>query len=173
VNNPTSCEPKKRNRQRWFVAAAALWLFLAPSFAPQIAIGAMAGGVNDLAIWNAWASGLVLIAIFVATFQASRKWQAWGVAPVGAWLFISPWEVGFSGSPIPTGNALIIGLGLIATVTWVLSDEGNSLRRLSSRLIKFKRIELPPDDRDAERRRIADGRMHQRPASPNAVVSSR
>ncbi len=45
-----------------------------------------------------------------------RPWQDWANLILGLWLVLSPWLLGFSGTPAAMWNALIIGVvvGLMA-----------------------------------------------------------
>lgn len=45
-----------------------------------------------------------------------RRWQDWANLILGLWLVLSPWLLGFSGTPAALWNALLIGVavGLMA-----------------------------------------------------------
>jgi hypothetical protein len=42
-----------------------------------------------------------------------QRWQDWVQLVLGIWLFFSPWILGFSGTGNASGNAYIIGIGLV------------------------------------------------------------
>ena len=41
-----------------------------------------------------------------------KHWQGAVSLVLAAWLLVSPWVVGFSGDPLATDNALVVGLAL-------------------------------------------------------------
>jgi hypothetical protein len=43
-----------------------------------------------------------------------KHWQDAVNAVIGAWLLLSPWAVGYSGDALATGNAVLVGLALVA-----------------------------------------------------------
>lgn len=43
-----------------------------------------------------------------------KHWQDAVNVVLGAWLVLSPWALGFAGEAIPTGNAVIVGIALVA-----------------------------------------------------------
>lgn len=53
--------------------------------------------------------------------KAWSRWQDWTNLVVGAWLFISPWVLGFTGSSAAAWNAWILGLIVAALALWALS----------------------------------------------------
>lgn len=43
--------------------------------------------------------------------MGSRRWQDWANLVLGAWLFVSPWVLGYDG--IAAGNAHAVGVGVV------------------------------------------------------------
>ena len=47
--------------------------------------------------------------------MTERRWQDWLNLAIGAWLFVSPWAIGFAGSETAAAwNAWIMGVAIIA-----------------------------------------------------------
>ena len=43
-----------------------------------------------------------------------KHWQDAVNAVLGVWLVLSPWAAGFSDEPVAAGNAVLVGVGLVA-----------------------------------------------------------
>jgi hypothetical protein len=41
---------------------------------------------------------------------STKRWQDQAILLLGIWLFVSPWVLGFSGSPAPAVNACVAGV---------------------------------------------------------------
>jgi hypothetical protein len=39
-----------------------------------------------------------------------KRWQDWANLVLGVWLILSPWLLGFSGTPAATWNAVVVGV---------------------------------------------------------------
>jgi len=63
---------------------------------------------------NAWASGLILVALAVASVIAYSVWEEWAMAALGLWLIVSPWLLGFAEVQEVLWTHVIIGLAAIA-----------------------------------------------------------
>jgi hypothetical protein len=48
------------------------------------------------------------------TMMQVKHWQDPVNAVLAAWLILSPWAIGYSDDPFATGNAVVIGLALVA-----------------------------------------------------------
>ena len=53
--------------------------------------------------------------------KAWTRWQDWTNVILGAWLFVSPWLVGFAGTAAAAWNAWILGLVVMAFALWALA----------------------------------------------------
>jgi len=51
---------------------------------------------NLMASWNAWLSGIVVLALATAAKQSPSDWPEWMTAAAGIWVILSPWVIGFS-----------------------------------------------------------------------------
>jgi hypothetical protein len=47
---------------------------------------------------NAFASGIVIIALSIAALTAFAAWEEWLTLIVGLWLLVSPWVLNFQGT---------------------------------------------------------------------------
>ncbi|AWK86013.1 SPW repeat protein [Azospirillum thermophilum] len=77
-------------------------LFLAPwlfGFADQMAPA-----------WNAWGTGVVIVALAVAAIFAFAVWEEWANLLVGLWAVVSPWVLGFAGNAQAMWSHVAIGL---------------------------------------------------------------
>lgn len=54
--------------------------------------------------------------------RAWSRWQDWTNLIAGAWLFASPWLVGYAGRPVAAGNAWILGPAIMVFALWALAE---------------------------------------------------
>jgi SPW repeat len=96
------------------------WLFISPwvlGFAPA----AKVAGITAAA-WNAWIFGIVIGVFAIAALIKARPWEEWINLIAGAWVFVSPWVLGFySGHPLVLWNSLIVGALVFALSIWDLN----------------------------------------------------
>ena len=59
----------------------------------------------------------------------SPNWEGWVGITLGAWLFASPWVLGFSHQAAPTVDALLIGAILVVGAFFDLIVRENTYRR--------------------------------------------
>lgn len=52
--------------------------------------------------------------------KAWSRWQDWTNLVVGAWLFISPWLVGFAGTSAAAWDAWVFGVVIMVFALWAL-----------------------------------------------------
>ncbi|MGD8378826.1 MAG: SPW repeat protein [Gammaproteobacteria bacterium] len=50
-----------------------------------------------------------------------QRWQDWAGLVLGAWLFFSPWILGFATASVAAGNAFILGIGVFVFFAIALS----------------------------------------------------
>lgn len=48
-------------------------------------------------------------------------WQDWLTLTLGAWLFVSPWVLGYAGTPAAAWNAWAAGACLVLAAWWALA----------------------------------------------------
>jgi hypothetical protein len=74
---------------------------------------------------DTWASGLLVAAVSAAAIVAFRQWEEWVSLLAGLWMIVSPWALGFVGTPAMHVN---IGVGcavafLAALELWLVRYE--------------------------------------------------
>ncbi len=83
----------------WVKVAVAVWLFISPWV---LATATASGGGNaqgpDLAAlsWNAWIAAVLIACTAVAAATERQPALEWLMLGLGAWIFISPWVLGFA-----------------------------------------------------------------------------
>lgn len=92
----------------WLTLALAVWLFISPWVLPSVASGVWA--------WNAWIVAILVGGLSIAALAQMTEWEDWGNLILGAWLFISPWVLGFGGSA--SWDAWIVGILIAAISIW-------------------------------------------------------
>ena len=92
--------------QDWANLVLAAWLFVSPwvlQFEPGSATP------SAIAAWNDWILAIVIGVFAVAALVKARPWEEWINLIAGAWVFVSPWVLGYFGNPGALWNALIVG----------------------------------------------------------------
>lgn len=95
---------RSNNWQDWVNLVLAIWLFISPwvlRFADQ-----------QQPSWDAWVVGVIVAVLSIAALTQMQLWEEWINLLLGAWLFISPWIMGFSANHTISWNAWVVG-GLI------------------------------------------------------------
>lgn len=78
-------------------------------------------------LWNNWVSGvLVFLASLWALTRPRSSWPEWCNLILGAWIFISPWVLGFSNHPNVNWDAWLVGGAIFILALWALSLTGPS-----------------------------------------------
>ncbi len=104
--------PTRNNWQDWANLILAIWLFFSPwilqfggnaSTQPPVA-GAHAINAVSNAAWNAWILGVLVFIVALSGIGRMELWQERINAVLGAWIFIAPWVLGFSGGRFPGAN---------------------------------------------------------------------
>jgi len=65
--------------------------------------------------WNAWLSGILIVALAVAALAVFAEWSAWLTLAAGIWVAVSPWVLYFSSNATVTPLHVIAGM-LVAAV---------------------------------------------------------
>jgi hypothetical protein len=103
------------NWQDWVNLVLAIWLFISPwvlNFAGQ-----------QRPSWDAWIIGAVVAILSIAALTQMQIWEEWVNLLLGAWLFISPWVLGFSSNSTISWNAWIVGVLIFLVAASELSVE--------------------------------------------------
>jgi SPW repeat len=107
--------------QDWANLVFAVWLFISPwvlGFYPGAASASVA------AAWNAWIFAIVIGVFAIAALIKARPWEEWINLIAGAWVFVSPWVLGFyAGHTVLLWNSLIVGALVFALSIWDLSTQ--------------------------------------------------
>jgi hypothetical protein len=99
----------------------AIWLFISP-WALQFYPGA--ASASFAAAWNAWVVGIVIAVFAIAALVKAQPWEEWINLIAGAWLFVSPWVLGFHlGYTMAFWNALIVGALVFVLSIWDLGSQ--------------------------------------------------
>jgi len=87
-----------------------LWLIASP--------WALGFAMDQAPTWNAWAVGVVIAVAALAALVAFNKWEEWAEVPLGAWLIVSPYLLGFSTMMNPTINQALVGVIVAGLAIW-------------------------------------------------------
>jgi len=102
----------KNRWQDWGNLVLGLWVFISPwVLQPTLATGAEAtsAATSNAAMWNLYIVGIAVAALAIAALFVFQAWEEWTNLALGAWLFVSPWALGFSSSAFLMWNAVIVG----------------------------------------------------------------
>lgn len=106
-----------------------LWIFASPWILQlTTATGADATGAatNNAAMWNLYIVGIVIAALAAVALFAFQVWEEWTNLALGAWLFASPWVLGFSSSALLMWNAVIAGTLVVVLAGWAIAPPQGS-----------------------------------------------
>lgn len=93
---------KWENRLNLFFGA---WLFVTPwLFTNQLSTD-----VANVVNWNFWIVGLAVAIAASMALQNLKPWEEWVNLLLGAWMFISPWALGYSGQSNLFWNSIVVG----------------------------------------------------------------
>lgn len=53
--------------------------------------------------------------------RRSNRWQEWVSLAAGAWLFVSPWLLGFTATPVAAWTAYALGIVVVAVSLWAMT----------------------------------------------------
>ncbi len=133
------------------VFAFGLWLFYSPSILPELVSHLRAGGANDFAIWNEWATGSLTVLIALLSLARSPRLACWGGIVIGVWLLVAPKELGYPASA-HAANSIVLGIGLVGLgISYLALHRGigpllSSFAAFAVQLTKW--LSMPPS-RDA------------------------
>ncbi|HEX5328361.1 MAG TPA: SPW repeat protein [Acetobacteraceae bacterium] len=99
--------PLGNRRQDWINLILGIWLFISPwvlQFGSGVAVsqpvaGAPGGPIHAVhhAAWNAWVLGVIVGLVALSALSRVELWEEWLNLLLGAWIFASPWALGFAG----------------------------------------------------------------------------
>lgn len=111
--------------QDWVNLIIAAWLFISPWALQVSPEAAMA--------WNAWAFAVVVGVFSIVALVRAQPWEEWINLIVGAWLFISPWALGFLMMTNVTANFMIVGALIFLLAVWDLYEITNEQQAYGQR----------------------------------------
>jgi hypothetical protein len=71
---------------------------------------------------NAHVVGAVLAVMALMALFAFQTWEEWVSGLLGAWLVISPWVLGFSGSNTALLTHVLVGIAAIVLAIWSANE---------------------------------------------------
>jgi len=92
----------KKHWEDWGNLVLGLWILASP-WVLQITT------TNNAVTWNLYIVGIAVSAVAATALLAFQAWEEWTNLALGAWLFASPWALGFSTSTLLMWNAVIAG----------------------------------------------------------------
>jgi hypothetical protein len=92
-----------------------LWMLVSP--------WALAFQSEATPMWNSVVLGILIAAVALFALIQVSAWEEWANAVFGAWLFLSPWILGFSGLFAAMLNAVIVGFLVFALALWTLGTD--------------------------------------------------
>jgi hypothetical protein len=114
--------------QDWGNLVLAIWLFISP-WVLRFAPGTSSEHIMAAAAWDAWIVGIIIGALSIAALARAQPWEEWVNLVAGAWLFISPWVLKFSGDKTTLWNALIVGALVVILSIWDLNTQQTAAGR--------------------------------------------
>ena len=92
----------------WFNLTFGIWLIVSPF--------ALSFERNTAAMWSNSAVGAAVILLALLSGSGKRSVQEL-IVPLGVWLFMSPFVLGFSGKALPSNNIIVTFLVIAATAS--------------------------------------------------------
>jgi predicted MFS family arabinose efflux permease len=71
---------------------------------------------------NAHVIGAVLMIMALLALFAFQRWEDWVSGLLGAWLFISPWFLGFGEAMAPTLTHVVAGIAAVVLAIWSINE---------------------------------------------------
>jgi hypothetical protein len=79
-------------------------------------------GAEQTAALNAYVVGGIIAVMALMALFAFQIWEEWVSGLLGAWLVISPWVLGFSGSSSAVLTHLVVGVAAIVLAIWSTNE---------------------------------------------------
>lgn len=83
---------------------------------------------------------MIVGVLSIAALTYVRVWEEWINLLLGAWLFVSPWVLQFSGNPTMSWNAWIVGALIFLIAACELSVVNQMVDRDRSTRLPFHRL---------------------------------
>ena len=109
----------KKHWQDWGNLVLGLWILASPwllQITPE----------NPLVTLNLYLVGAAVAALAAIAILAFQAWEEWTNVALGAWLFVSPWALGFSTSTVLMWNAVIAGALIVVLAGMAISPPQDS-----------------------------------------------
>jgi heme/copper-type cytochrome/quinol oxidase subunit 3 len=104
----------KKRPQDWGNLVLAICLFASPW---------VFGFIDDqVPARNAWASAIVIGGLAIAALSILKEWEEWVNLALGAWVFVSPWALGFLTNVNAHWSHVVIGALVAAIAAWSIWD---------------------------------------------------
>lgn len=84
-------------------------------------------GAEQPAAFNAYVVGAIIAVMALMALFAFQAWEEWVSGLLGAWLVISPWVLGFSGSSTTTLTHVGVGIAAIVLAIWSTTEHEGHL----------------------------------------------
>ena len=98
----------------WLTLILGVWLFISPWVLRSSSVGTFGG--------DAWIVGILVVLLSLGALFQVTEWEDWCNLILGAWLFISPWVLGFAGTSLSAaGDCWIVGILVAAISIWGIS----------------------------------------------------
>ena len=79
-------------------------------------------GAEQTAALDAHVVGAIIAVMALLAIFAFKTWEEWISGVLGAWLVISPWVLGFSGSSTAVLTHLVVGVAAIVLAIWSTNE---------------------------------------------------
>ena len=84
-------------------------------------------GAEQPAALNAYVVGAIIAVMALMALFAFQAWEEWVSGLLGAWLLISPWVLGFSGSSTALLTHVVVGTAAIVLAIWSANEHAGHL----------------------------------------------
>ncbi|HZT87232.1 MAG TPA: SPW repeat protein [Stellaceae bacterium] len=116
----------RRNRPYDFInLLLAIWLFISPwvlQFGSSAGGGTVPAAVISRASWNAWVMGVLVFLVALWAISRMDSWKEGLNELFGAWIFASPWALGYTHLSAAAWDQWITGALIFLIALWSLSS---------------------------------------------------
>lgn len=110
--------------QDWVTLIIGIWVFITPWIF----------GFNMTSYaWSPFVAGALLVIFSIWELANKRIWEEWINLIIGAWVFISPWVLGFSHTPNAAWIMFVFGAITFIVAIWGMENTG-SLTKQSTKI---------------------------------------
>ena len=82
--------------------------------------------------WTAWASGGLIGLVGIINFADDQSWPSRANFLMGAWTLVAPWMIPFADSGAAVFSHLAVGLFVVLTSVWEISNSENRTPRVTA-----------------------------------------